>query len=352
MQSILFLLQAEFVTWRAGANGVAAAETVALIADQRLNSRQQLGSSHQAHRHARALEHRFDDLAVVVPRNNHSILHCVAAHYAAGGNAQAKDRVVRGGELVDQFSRGHATVESAGIALFEDDEATALDTRVAGIHRGGDEVGETHVGDEAATLLHIEDGFFALLPFGDIDTPGEHTGLHADKRQRLGKGKSAVPLLAVFTGAGRHAARHVFRVLLRRPALMNGAQRQPGGQAARRGAAIHPRQFESDQCKGEILRTFDVATLLGVHECRSDAGAVEFLQHRRFFFRPFVGVSRPPGHKAGHRSAGYSSSGLHDHLQVQPFGKSPHDLANIVSRERTQEFSLLAASHCSHGKLL
>ena len=57
-----------------GATDVAAAEPAALVAQHRLDGRQQLGRGHRAHGHARPPEHGVDDLAVAGPRHDHAVL--------------------------------------------------------------------------------------------------------------------------------------------------------------------------------------------------------------------------------------------------------------------------------------
>ena len=74
------------------------------------------------------------------------------------GHAQAEDRVAGRGQLVDQLARGRAAVEGAGVGFLQNDHAAALDARVVGVDGGGDEIGEAHVGDEAAALVDLQHG--------------------------------------------------------------------------------------------------------------------------------------------------------------------------------------------------
>ena len=156
MQRILALLDSELVTQRAGLGLLRSAEAAALIANDGLDRRQQLGRGHQRDRHARAFEHRFDHFAVAVVRNDDAVFDGVAADDAAGGNGHIEDGIGGGRELVHQLARRRPAIEGAGIALFDDHDARALDAFVAGIDRGGDEVGEAHVGDEASALLDVQ----------------------------------------------------------------------------------------------------------------------------------------------------------------------------------------------------
>ena len=130
---------------------------------------------------------------MAVARDDHAILDRIAADDPAGRHFEAEDRVAGGGKLVHQFARGRAAVEGAGVGLFQDDHAGALDARVVGFHRRRDEVGEPHVGDEAAALLHLQHGLFAFLPFGHAHLAAEHAGIDADVRDGLGEAERAAP---------------------------------------------------------------------------------------------------------------------------------------------------------------
>ncbi len=57
-----------------------------------------------------------------------------------------------------QLARGRAAIEGPGITFFDDYDAGALDSLIVGIHCRGDEIGEAHVGDEAAALLQLQHG--------------------------------------------------------------------------------------------------------------------------------------------------------------------------------------------------
>ena len=108
---------------------------------------------------------------------------------------------------------------------------------------------------------------------------------------------------------------------------MNGRQRQEARQAGRGGAAIHPRQFESRKRQRQVLRPGDEAALFRLHEDGADTGAVERLHHLLFGRRPFVGVALARRDQARHGAARHSARRLHQHLEIEPIGKSPLNLA-------------------------
>src|SRR5208337_3361455 len=105
-------------------------------------------------------------------------------------------------KLVDHFSGWRAAIEDAGIGLFQNYDATALDPVIPGIDRRGDEIGEADVGDEAAALLHLQDGFLARLPLSDANLAVEHARVHADVRDGLSETEGAAPRLTRFPGLG------------------------------------------------------------------------------------------------------------------------------------------------------
>ena len=158
VQCVLALLDALLIAHRAGLGALGSAEALALIANDRLDGREQLGRCHQADRHAGAAEDRLNDLAVVEVGDDDAVLDGVSAHDAAGRNLQVEDGIAGGGELVNQLLGRGSAVEDALVALFQNHHATALDARVVGVDGGGDEVGEGDVGDEAAALVHLQPG--------------------------------------------------------------------------------------------------------------------------------------------------------------------------------------------------
>ena len=132
MQRVFALLDALFVAERAGLGALGSAETLALVANDRLNRGEQLGCGHQSHRHARAAEDGLDNFAVVEVGNDHAVLHRVSADDAAGRDLQIEDGIAGGRKLMHQLFGGGAAVEGALVGLFENHHATALDARVVG----------------------------------------------------------------------------------------------------------------------------------------------------------------------------------------------------------------------------
>ena len=218
-----------------------------------------------------------------------------------------------------------------GVGLFQDDHAGALDARVVRFHGGGHEVGETHVGDEAAALFHLQHGLLALFPFGDPHLAAEHAGFDAHVGDGLGEAEGAAPGLAVFPGLGRGGERHVTVALLLGAALVDGREGEAAGQAAGGGAGVHPGQFEGHQRQRQVLRPLDEAALGRVHEHPGDAGFVEGLEQRLFVRRPLMGVAGARSHQPGHRSARHGADGLHQHLQVVAVGEAPQNLPDVVA---------------------
>ena len=108
--------------------------------------------------HARAAEDGLDDFAVVEVGDDDAVLDGVAADDAAGRDLQIEDGIAGGRELVDELLGRGAAIEDALVGFFEDHDATALDARIVGVDGGGDEVGEGDVGDEAAALVHLQQG--------------------------------------------------------------------------------------------------------------------------------------------------------------------------------------------------
>jgi len=157
VQRILFLLDAELVARRARDHALAAAEPAAVVANDRLDGRQQLGGCHQADADARVAEDRLDDLAVAVVRNDDAVFDRVAADDAVRRHAHGEHRIRRRRQLVHHLLGGRAAVPGAGIAFLEDDHAARLDAWVSGVDRGGHEVGVAHVGDEAAALVDLQE---------------------------------------------------------------------------------------------------------------------------------------------------------------------------------------------------
>ena len=295
MQCVLALLQAEFVTQHSGLGLLGAAEASALIADDRLNRRQQFGRSHERHRHARALEDRFDHLAVAVVGDDRAIFHGVTADDSAGGHGHVEDGIAGGGELVYQFAGRRAAVEHAGIGFLDDHDAGTLDAIVAGVHGGGHEVRKSHVGDEAAALFHAQQRLFAVRPLLHAQLSIQDAGIHANVGNRLGEAERSAQRLTVRSGCWRDRERHVVGSLFGSAALVDGGQRQASGEAAGSGSGVNPRQFKRGQRQRQVLRSGQVAALFGIHEYRGDAGLVEGLEQRGFFARSTHGCRGAPG---------------------------------------------------------
>ena len=327
LAGVLLHLQALVEAGGAG-HGLAATEAAPVVADHRLDGREQLGRAHDAHRDARAVEHRADDLGVAVLGHDDAVHDRVPADDAAGGHLEAQHRVARAGELVDHLQGGRATVEHAGVALLQDDHARALDARVVADNGGGDKVGEVHVGDEAAALVDLEHRLLAVLPLGHAHLAAQHAGVDADKGQGLGQGEGPAPGRVVGSGAGQA---HVALALLGRALFVDGREREVVGQAAGGGPGVDPGQLEGGEREGEILGAVDVAALAGVHVQSSQAGGVEHVQQGLLALVPLVGVAHAVGHHAGHMATGHAARGLDHHLQFIAVGIAPHDLADIIS---------------------
>ena len=278
VQRVLALLQAQFVAKHTGLGLLRAAKTPALITDDWLDGRQQLGRRHQRHRDSRAFENSFDDLAVAVVGDNGAIFDGVSTDNAAGRHMHIEDGIAGGGKLVHQLTRRSTAVEHARIAFLDDHHAGALDAIVPGIHRSGNKVGEAHVGDEAAALLHVQQRLLAVHPFRDTNFAAQHAGIHANVGNRLGKTESPAIGMAIFAGCGRRGQCHVVGALLWRATLVDRRQGQASRQAASGGAGIHPGQLKRNQGQSKILGPNQVAAVLGIHEDSGDSGLIESLE--------------------------------------------------------------------------
>ncbi|MGC4052729.1 MAG: hypothetical protein QM757_25645 [Paludibaculum sp.] len=211
---------------------------------------------------AGAAEDRFDHLTVAEVGNDDAVFDGVAADDAAGRHAQREHRVARGRKLMDELAGGDAAIEDSGVALLQDDHAATLDARVGRLHRGGDEVGEPHVGDEAAALIDAKLRLFAFFPLFDADFAAEHAGFDSDVGNGLGQAERAAPGLAVLAGLRRGALAHVVILLLGR-CRARGSGRGRGGWRGLPVAAPASTQASSkrDQGEREVLRPFDEAAL-------------------------------------------------------------------------------------------
>ena len=122
---------------------------------------------------------------------------------------------------MDQLLRRDAAVEQTFVVILQDDHAAALDAFVVGVHRGADKIGERHVRDEPPALLNVEHRLFAVVPFSDAHSSGEHARIHPDERKRLGQGECAPVVLPIFARLGGYGAAHVLGALLRSAALVD-----------------------------------------------------------------------------------------------------------------------------------
>ena len=224
VQRVFASLQPEFITHRSWRRRLRATEPPSLIPYDRLNRREQFRRRHNAHGHARPAKHGFNDLAVVVARQDDAIFHVVAADNPARRNAQAENRIAGRRKLMHQLSRGRAAIECAGIAFFQDHHAASLDPLVAGIDRGRHKVCEPNIGDEAPAFFHLQRRFFSFFPLGDADFSVEHAGIHANVRDGLGQAERSPPGFAIFSRLRRRGQPHVLCMLLRRAPFVNRRQ--------------------------------------------------------------------------------------------------------------------------------
>ncbi|OQC30369.1 MAG: hypothetical protein BWX70_01215 [Verrucomicrobia bacterium ADurb.Bin070] len=331
LDGVLFHLDTEIVTGRTGLDAGGSAVAAAVVADDRLDGGEQLGSGHQADRHARPGEDRLDDLAVGQVGHDHAVLDGVAADDAAGRDVETEDRVVGVGELVDHLEGRRTAVEDARVGLLENHHAGGLDARIAGVNRGGEHVGDGHVGQESAALLDVQHRLLPLFPASHGDTAADHAGVHADVGQRLGEGESGAPRLAILAGLRRGAGAHVLLALLGRALLDDRPKAEVVDQAGGGGAAVDPREFKGEQAQRQVARSLDDAAVLRVEARRGDARFVERLVEPVLGLGPLVRRAFAVGHQTGHEAAGHRTGAHHGHLNVVPVGIAPHDLANLVA---------------------
>ena len=246
-----------------------------------------------------------------------AVLDRIAADDPAGGHFQVENRIVGGRKLVDQFLGGRAAVPNSRIAFLQNHHATALESGVVGLDGGGDDIGETHVRDEAAALVHLQQRFLPVLPFGDAHFAGQHAGFDADERNRFGQGEGGAHLFAVFPGLERGGVGNVFGALLRRAALVNRRQAKIARQAACGRARVHPGQLKRDQRQRQVLRPGDEPAVFRIQESRRDAAFVEVRQETGFCRRPFVRIAAAVGDQPGDRPARDPARSLHQHLQIR-----------------------------------
>ena len=247
MERIFALLDALFVADGAWPGARGAAEAFALIADDGLDGREQLGSGHETDTHAGAFEDGFDDFAVVVVGDDDAVLDGVSADDAVGWNLEVEDGVAGGGELMNQLFGGGSAIEGAGVAFFEDDDATALDAGIFRHDGGGDEVGEGDVGNEASALVDLQQGFFAGVPIGNADASAQHAGVNADVGNGLSETEGTAPGFSVFAWLRRGGEGLVAGDLLPGAALVNGGEGEEAGEACGGGSAIDPGELKGGE---------------------------------------------------------------------------------------------------------
>jgi len=126
-------------------------------------------------------------------------------------------------------------------------------------------------------------------------------------------------------------------------ALVDGGEGQVACQGAGRGPGVHPGQFEGDQGQGHVFGPFDEAALMRVEEDGGDAGFVEGGEELFLLRGPFVGVAHAVGHEPGHQAPRHGTGRGHGHLEIEALGVAPHDLSDVVARERTKSFHSVPA---------
>ena len=231
-----------------------------------------------------------------IARDNHTIFHVIAANDAARGHSQIENRIARRRELVNHLPRRSAAVVSPRVALFENDNAAALDALVARVHRRRNEIGEPDIGDEAAALFHLQDWLFARLPFHNAQLSIEHARVHANIGNWLSQAECTAPRFAIFAGLGRRGQLHVMPLLFGSTTLVNWSQRQATGQTRRCRAAIHPSEFKRHQCESQVLGTRKQSAVLRIHEHSRNAGAIKGIEEHSFFRSPVMGIAAAAGH--------------------------------------------------------
>ena len=95
---------------------------------------------------------------------------------------------------------------------------------------------------------------------------------------------------------------------------MNRREGQKSRQARGSRAAIDPRKLEGRETEREILGSDDKAALFGFHERRSDARAIEGVEHFILGCGPLVRIALAGRHHAGHGSARHTARRCNKHL--------------------------------------
>ena len=136
-------------------------------------------------------------------------------------------------------------------------ESTAAVTKLA----------KRNVGDEPAALVHLQQGLFAVVPFGHAHLAAQHAGIDADVGDGLGEARRRARACDLRRAAEAQRGSCSVR-LLGRAALMDRREGQESGEARRRGSAIDPCQLEGRKRQREILGPGDEAAFFRLHEDR------------------------------------------------------------------------------------
>ena len=194
----------------------------------------------------------------------------------------------------------------------------------------------------------MQQRFVAIFPIRHAHFAGEHSGLDADKRNRLGQRKRRADLFARFARLERRGTADIFLALLRRAAFVNRREAKIARQTAGGRAGIHPREFKREQRERQIFRPGDESALLRVQRRGGDAAFIVVLEQAVFFRRPFVRVAPARRHEPRDRSARHAARGLHEHVEFVTVGKTPHDLADVVGRQRGEAAGRNAFNEICH----
>ena len=158
---------------------------------------------------------------MIVVGNDHTVLDRVAADDPARRYIETEYRVTGRRQLMHQLLGRRTAIVDARVVLLQDDHAAALDPVITGIDSGRDEVGERHVGDEAAALVHVQDRLLAFLPLLHRHLAAQYSRIHSHVGDRLGQREGASLYLAILARLRRRKSLHVLRLLLLRAPLVD-----------------------------------------------------------------------------------------------------------------------------------
>src|ERR1039458_8981363 len=116
---------------------------------------------------------------------------------------------------MDQFLGGRSMIEDARIGLFENHHTTTLDAWVCGIHSGRNEIGAGDICNEASSLIDIEQGLFAALPFRNAYFPAQHARINTDVGNGFSQDEGTAPRLSIITWLWWSGQAHIVLRLLR-----------------------------------------------------------------------------------------------------------------------------------------